>query len=87
MPDTSNGRTGQGEYPLCLVQKAYCFRTQEAIDLRLSFEVARLGGISLDEALQRVYESRTYVLMSEGIADMHCRSDRYLAEEILTERA
>lgn len=49
-------------------------------------EVARLGDISLDEALRRVYESRTYVPMSEGIADMHCRSDRYLAEEILTER-
>ena len=48
-------------------------------------ELAKLEGISLDEALRRFYGSRTYILMSEGIADMHCRSDRYLAEEIVAE--
>ena len=48
-------------------------------------ELARMADLSLDEALRRFYSSRTYLLMSEGIADMHCRSDIYLAEEVLAE--
>lgn len=31
------------------------------------------------------YDSDTYMLMSEGVADMHCRSDEYLADELLME--
>ena len=31
------------------------------------------------------YKSLTYLEMREGIADMHCRSDAYLAEEICLE--
>ncbi|HCR83273.1 MAG TPA: DUF3791 domain-containing protein, partial [Lachnospiraceae bacterium] len=31
------------------------------------------------------YHSVTYKDMSEGISDMHCRSDEYLAEELKEE--
>jgi len=39
--------------------------------------------ISLRQALDIFYNSRLYTEMSEGISDMHCRSDAYLAEELL----
>jgi hypothetical protein len=41
--------------------------------------------ISLEEALDFFYHSRTYDLMSNGIADMHCRSDGYLCDELCEE--
>lgn len=36
-------------------------------------------GISFEDALDFFYTSSVYRMMSEGIADMHCRSDGYLA--------
>jgi hypothetical protein len=39
--------------------------------------------IPLRQALDLFYTSETYYLMSNGISDMHCRSDKYLAEELL----
>jgi len=44
--------------------------------------LAEREGIPLREALERFYTSRTYLEMREGLSDMHCRSDKYLAEEI-----
>ena len=41
--------------------------------------------MSVEKALDLFYRSQTYRLISEGISDMHCMSDRYLAEEILEE--
>lgn len=38
--------------------------------------------ISLDEALKFFYHSNTYLLMRDGISDMHCMSDEYLVEEL-----
>ncbi len=35
--------------------------------------------ISLEDALDFFYNSSIYRMMSKGIADMHCRSDGYLA--------
>lgn len=35
--------------------------------------------LSLEDALSFFYNSYLYKTMSEGIADMHCRSDGYLA--------
>ena len=46
---------------------------------------AKLAGISLEEALGFFYDSTTYKMMSEGIADMHCRSDGYLADLVIEE--
>ena len=39
----------------------------------------------LEEALGKFYDSTTYDLISNGIADMHCFSDEYLADELLIE--
>ena len=41
--------------------------------------------ISLREAMDIFYKSYTYQEMRQGIADMHCRSDGYLVEEIRLE--
>ena len=38
--------------------------------------------ICLGSAMAIFYKSRTYQEMREGIIDMHCRSDKYLVEEI-----
>ena len=46
---------------------------------------ARESGMSLEDALGFFCDSDTYRLISEGIADMHCRSDEYLADELLLE--
>ena len=41
--------------------------------------------ISLRQALDIFYASETYQEMRGGISDMHCRSDEYLADELLME--
>ena len=46
---------------------------------------AKQQGISLDEALDLFYRSEVYQLMREGVPDMHCMSDLYLAEELRLE--
>ena len=46
---------------------------------------AKQQGISLDEALGLFYHSEVYQLMRDGVSDMHCMSDAYLAEELKQE--
>lgn len=46
---------------------------------------AENNGISYEEALNLFYNSKTFELISNGIADMHCLSDEYLAEELTIE--
>ena len=41
--------------------------------------------LSYEDALGFFYDSETYHLMNEGVADMHCLSDEYLADELLLE--
>lgn len=41
--------------------------------------------ISIDEALDFFYRSNEYQLLREGIADLHCMSDDYLAEDLKEE--
>lgn len=43
-----------------------------------------LGG-DTDKAFDVFYNSELLPLIQAGIADLHCRSDKYLAEEILAE--
>ena len=42
-------------------------------------------GVSLEEATNIYYNSVTSQMIEEGIADLHCRSDKYLAEELWLE--
>ena len=47
---------------------------------------ASLAKCSLDKALEVFYNSRTYELMRDGVSDMHCMSETYLAEELFDEQ-
>lgn len=60
-----------------LLQKKYA---------RVIEKYAQKEKLSLDEALSFFYHSMTYRLMCEGVSDMHCMSDGYLAEELSLER-
>lgn len=46
---------------------------------------AKESGLSLEDALDVFYNSCLYGLISEGVADMHCRSDGYLASLLYDE--
>ena len=46
---------------------------------------AKESGMTLEDALAFFYDSDTYDLISNGVADMHCRGDEYLAEELVME--
>ena len=52
---------------------------------RIIEAMSRLGGISREDALDMFYNSDTAQLIQDGVADLHCRSDLYLASEILRE--
>ena len=49
---------------------------------RIIQQIAADLGISNVDAMDYFYNSHTFQLISEGIADLHCRSDRSLAEEV-----
>ena len=46
---------------------------------------AKFANIPLREALDLFYKSKIYQEMREGISDMHCRSEKYLAEDLMQE--
>ena len=48
---------------------------------------AKQQGLSLDAALGLFYHSEVYQLMRDGISDMHCMSDAYLADDLELEYA
>ena len=50
-----------------------------------TFAPMRWTGITLEDALDFFYTSSIYQMMNEGIADMHCRSDGYLANLVKEE--
>lgn len=45
--------------------------------------LSRQLNITRDEAMDIFYNSPVFELIDNGIADLHCRSDEYLATEIL----
>lgn len=47
--------------------------------------ISEMFHVSLQEATDIYYESETANLIEEGVADLHCRSDKYLAEEVWRE--
>ena len=46
---------------------------------------AKQNNLSLDQALNFFYHSKTYQLMRDGVSDMHCMSDGYLAQDLTQE--
>ena len=48
---------------------------------------AQRSHLTFDTALDFFYHSDVYKFMSEGVSDMHCRSDLYLVEDLENEYA
>lgn len=59
-----------------LLQKKYA---------RIIEQFSKKEKLSLDDALNFFYHSKMYHLISEGVSDLHCMSDEYLAEEFISE--
>ncbi len=57
----------------------------EAKFARIISEISKMYNVSLDDAMDMFYNSETMQLMEEGVADLHCRSEKYLAEEVWRE--
>ena len=47
--------------------------------------ISEMQGVSLEEAMDIYYTSPYANLIDEGIADLHCRSSKYLAEIIIND--
>lgn len=47
--------------------------------------ISEMFNVPLDKATDIYYNSETANLIEDGIADLHCRSDKYLAGEIWRE--
>jgi len=56
-----------------LLQKKYA---------RIIDKFAKSQGITLADAMDIFYKSDLYLIMKDGISDMHCMSDEYLVEEL-----
>ncbi len=61
---------------------------QIILDMKIASVIAKYAEryhVSLEEATETFYSSVTAQLIEERIADMHCRSDGYLADELWLE--
>ena len=52
---------------------------------RIIICMSEMYGITLSETTDIYYNSETANLIEEEVADLHCRSDKYLAEEVWRE--
>lgn len=52
---------------------------------RIILCISDMYGVSLEKATDIFYNSETSNMIEEGVADLHCRSDKYLAEEVWNE--
>jgi len=52
---------------------------------RIIEEMAKMMQVDEARAMDLFYNSETMQLISDGVSELHCRSDRYLAEEIIRE--
>ena len=52
---------------------------------RVVAKFAEQQKITIEEALDFFYHSETYQELREGIADLHCRSDQYVTDELKAE--
>lgn len=52
---------------------------------RIIICISEMFGVSINDATDIYYNSDTANLIEEGVADLHCRSDKYLAEEVWRE--
>lgn len=52
---------------------------------RIIKAIADKTGFTLENAMEIFYNSVTFKMIENGIADLHCRSDFYLADEVVLE--
>lgn len=52
---------------------------------RIIVAIAKIMNIDEATAMDIFYNSDTMQLINDGVGDLHCRSDLYLAEEIIRE--
>ncbi len=52
---------------------------------RVVARFAEISDLTLDKALDFFYHSEVYQLAKDGVSDMHCMSDAYLAEDLKEE--
>lgn len=71
-------RTDMNEDSKQIIRSAQC--------AKIILAISDMYGISIDEATDIYYNSETANMIEEGIADLHCRSEKYLAEEIWNEQ-
>ena len=57
----------------------------EAKYARIINEISNMYSVSIEKAMDIFYNSPLLALLEGGVADLHCRSDKYLAEEIWRE--
>lgn len=48
--------------------------------------ISEMHSVNIEDAMDIFYNSPLLPLIEEGVADLHCRSDQYLAEEIWREK-
>lgn len=65
------------EESIQVIRSAQCARIIAAI--------SEMYGVSIIEATDIYYNSEISNLIEEGVSDLHCRSDKYLAEEVWNE--
>jgi hypothetical protein len=73
-PDVSTSAPHFGALTLTSMQYAHIIQA-----------LAEMHHLSVEEATDIFYNSETFTLIDEHVADLHCRSDKYLAEEIWAE--
>jgi len=52
---------------------------------RIIIEISQMYEVTPEEATDIFYNSETAELIQEGVPDLHCRSEKYLAAEIWRE--
>ncbi len=52
---------------------------------KIILEFSKQTGKNLEESMNSFYTSKTYILISEGVSDFHCRGNVYLAQELMLE--
>ena len=52
---------------------------------RIIMRISEKYGVTINEATDIFYNSETANMIEDGVADMHCRSDKYLADEVWNE--
>ncbi len=52
---------------------------------RIILCISEMYDVSIDKATDIYYNSETANMIEEGVADLHCRSDKYLAGEVWRE--